>query len=398
MNEAPVPESFRPQAGQAPAQGVSLPLVSVIVVNFNYGRFLDAAVDSVFGQTYPNIECVIVDNASTDESPAILRGIEARHPRTRIIRRAANDGQTPAALDGLAASTGPYVIFLDADDMLLPHGVETHIYVHLSLRIHVGFTSGDMLQVVAGNQVVLGSESAFNRVILAGRGAKANSVRPYRHAAGESCGFSWPSENFDCSVLERIKFVEPMTSEWVWSPTSGNCFRRDALDLFADNAELRGLRTGTDLFFCIGVNAVSGSVLIDEALAVYRLHGGNIFSKRPQLENVLPYQPGGSGDSNAQARAILIDHMFDRAAFFMARGWNAFDYTRLLRRLDCADPDAGPSSPRWSSRSRLANLLIEHFSVIAPILGGRQAVVLMLLSGAPLASIVSAGARRAKAN
>ena len=66
----------------------------------------------------------------------------------------------------LAATSGPYVIFLDADDMLLPHGVETHVYVHLSLRIHVGFTSGDLLQV-ADSQVVLGSEEAFNRVICA---------------------------------------------------------------------------------------------------------------------------------------------------------------------------------------------------------------------------------------
>ena len=390
MNETPVPESFRPQASLAPAGGLSLPLVSVIVINFNYGRFLDAAVDSVFAQTYPNVECVIVDNASTDESPSVLRGIEARHPRAKIIRRPANDGQTPAALDGLAASSGPYVIFLDADDLLLPHAVESHVYVHLSLRVHVGFTSGDLLQVVAGDQIVLGSENAFNRVIRAGRGAKADSVRPYRHSAGEPSGFSWPSESFDRTVLDRIRFVEPMTSEWVWSPTSGNCFRRDALDLFVDNPALRGLRTGTDLFFCIGINALSGSVLIDDALAIYRLHGGNIFSKRPQLENVLPYQPGGSGDSNAQARAILIDHLFDRAAFFRERGWNAIDYTRLLRRLDCADPNASPSSPRWSARSRLANLLIERFSVIAPLLGIRQAVVLMFLSGAPLTSIVSA--------
>ena len=55
-----------------------LPLVSVIVINFNYGRFLRAAVDSVCGQTYPNIECIVVDNASTDESGAVLRAIEAR--------------------------------------------------------------------------------------------------------------------------------------------------------------------------------------------------------------------------------------------------------------------------------------------------------------------------------
>ncbi|MGH6812008.1 MAG: glycosyltransferase family 2 protein, partial [Methylocella sp.] len=133
-----------------------LPLVSVVVINFNYGRFLRAAVDSVFGQTYPNIECVIVDNASTDESGAVLRAIEARYANVKIVRRAENGGQTRAALEGFAASAGPYVIFLDADDLLLPSCVETHVFVHLSLRVHVGFTSGDMLQL-AGDQVVLGT-------------------------------------------------------------------------------------------------------------------------------------------------------------------------------------------------------------------------------------------------
>jgi glycosyltransferase involved in cell wall biosynthesis len=395
MNELPVTERFRNERNTT-ASAVRLPLVSVIVINFNYGRFLDAAVNSVFAQTYPNVECIIVDNASTDESPKILCGIEGRYPRAKIVRRAANDGQTPAALDGLAESSGPYVIFLDADDMLLPHGVETHVYVHLSSRIHVGFTSGDLLQL-SDSQVVLGSEGAFNRFIRANRGVKLDGMRPYRHTAGEARHVSWPPENFDRRILGRVRFVAPMTNEWVWSPTSGNCFRRDALDLFAANPALRGLRTGTDLYFCLGLNAISGSILIDDALGVYRMHGGNIFSKRPQLENVLAYQPGCSGDSNAQAKALLLDYLFDQAAFFMQRGWNAFDYTRLLRRLDCSDPDAAPLAPRWSVRSRLANLLIERFSVIAPILGVRQAIVLMFLCGAPWPSIVSAG-RSWKAN
>ncbi|MGH6935855.1 MAG: glycosyltransferase family 2 protein, partial [Methylocella sp.] len=118
-----------------------LPLVSVIIVNFNYGRFLRAAVDSVFGQTYPNVECIVVDNASTDESGAVLGAIEGAYANLKIIRRTDNGGQTRAALEGLAASAGPYVIFLDADDFLLPNCVETHVFVHLSLRIHAGFTS-----------------------------------------------------------------------------------------------------------------------------------------------------------------------------------------------------------------------------------------------------------------
>jgi glycosyltransferase involved in cell wall biosynthesis len=393
MNEAQVPERFRNEPREAAAPSLSLPWVSVIVINYNYGRFLDAAVNSVFEQTYPNVECIIVDNASTDETPGVLRRIEARHPQAKIIRRAANDGQTPAALDGLVASSGPYVIFLDADDMLLPQGVETHVFVHLSLRIHVGFSSGDLLQL-SGDQVVLGSEEAFNRVICARRGVKANSVRPYRHAVRTDGAGHWPPDAFDRTILDRIRFVEPMTNEWVWSPTSGNCFRRDALDLFSDDPALRSLRTGTDLYFCLGVNAVSGSVLIDEAVAVYRMHGGNIFSKRPQLQNVLPYEPGCSGDSNAQAKAVLIDHLMERAAFFLQRGWTPLGFALLLRRVDCADPDASPSTPRWSARSRVATQLLKRYPALAPVLGALVAKGLMFVSGVPWGRILAARAPR----
>ncbi|MGA7383807.1 MAG: glycosyltransferase family 2 protein [Methylocella sp.] len=352
-------------SGKDPGDGkkfLRLPLVSVIVVNFNYGRFLRAAVDSVFGQTYPNIECIIVDNASTDESGAVLRAIEAGYAGVKIIRRTDNGGQTRAALDGFAASAGPYVIFLDADDLLLPNCVETHVFVHLSLRVHVGFTSGDMLQVL-GDQVVLGTEHAFNRVMKTGRGCKPRAVRPYQHAFGET----WPPENFDRCVLETIRFVG-LTNQWVWSPTSGNCFRRDALCLFADNPALHNMKTGTDLYFCLGINAVSGSVLIDVPVAVYRLHGGNIFSLRPQLNRVLCYEPGGAGDSNAKAKAALVDHVVAHAHRFVGQhGFIWIEFLWLLWRIDCENPD--PGAPRWARRSRATATLVINYDLIAPLLG-----------------------------
>ena len=367
-----------------------LPLVSVIVVNFNYGRFLRAAVDSVFGQTYPNIECIIIDNASTDESGPVLRAIEARYADLKIIRRADNGGQTRAALEGFAASAGPYVIFLDADDLLLPNCVETHVFVHLSLRIHAGFTSGDMLQV-SGDQVVLGTEHAFNRVMKTGRGIKPRAVRPYRHPLGEI----WPPENFDRRVLETIRFVG-LTKEWVWSPTSGNCFRRDALCLFADNPALQNLKTGTDLYFCIGINAVSGSILIDAPVAVYRLHGGNIYSRRPQLNHVLCYEPGGSGDSNAKARAALVDHVVAHAHRFV--GQHAFiwiEFLWLLWRLDCKNPD--PDAPRWARRSHGAAALVKNYDSIARLLGGLAIKAWLALRLVPLKVISGLGKNPAEA-
>ena len=168
------------------APRTELPLVSVVVVNYNYGRFLGEAVASVFGQSYPHVECVVVDNASTDETPAVLAALEARFPQLVTVRRVRNDGQTPASLDGLAASHGHYVIFLDADDYLLPHCAETHVFVHLSMRPHIGFTSGDMLQV-QGRHVVVANGEETGRYIRRGRGRRPKLVRPYTATPG------WPS-------------------------------------------------------------------------------------------------------------------------------------------------------------------------------------------------------------
>ncbi len=124
---------------------VSLPLVSVIIVNYNYGRFLKQAADSIFEQNYPNIECIIVDNASTDCSAAVLLDISRQYPGAKIVRRKDPGGQSLASKEGFEASSGEYVVFLDADDYLLASFVETHVFVHLSLRVPVGFSSSDMI-------------------------------------------------------------------------------------------------------------------------------------------------------------------------------------------------------------------------------------------------------------
>src|SRR6202040_3570382 len=126
----------------------SLPLVSVIIVNYNYGRFLKQAADSVFEQTYPNLECIIVDTASTDCSAAVLLDISRECPGAKIVRRKEPGGQSLASKEGFEASSGEYVVFLDADDYLLASFVETHVFVHLSLRVPVGFSSSDMIQAV----------------------------------------------------------------------------------------------------------------------------------------------------------------------------------------------------------------------------------------------------------
>jgi len=91
-------------------------LVSVIVNNYNYGRFLAEAIDSALSQTYERVEVIVVDDGSTDDS----RDVIASYGDRIVPLLKANGGQASAFNAGFAASHGDLVIFLDADDALLP--------------------------------------------------------------------------------------------------------------------------------------------------------------------------------------------------------------------------------------------------------------------------------------
>ena len=84
-------------------------LVSTVIPTYNYARFLPRALDSVFGQTYPNIECVVVDDGSTDNTTAVLAGYVNRYPdRLRVIRQE-NRGVSATRNVGIRATRGEAV-------------------------------------------------------------------------------------------------------------------------------------------------------------------------------------------------------------------------------------------------------------------------------------------------
>jgi glycosyltransferase involved in cell wall biosynthesis len=96
------------------------PLATVIVNNYNYGRFLKAAIDSALGQTYQPTEVVVVDDGSTDDSRRIIAGYG---DRIRPVLKE-NGGQTSAFNAAFHVSRGEVVCFLDADDWLLPSAMK----------------------------------------------------------------------------------------------------------------------------------------------------------------------------------------------------------------------------------------------------------------------------------
>jgi len=99
---------------------MSRPLVSIIIPGYNQGRYLTESVDSAVGQTYPCIEVIVVDNASTDETDAVA----ARYgDRIRYHKQTRNAGASAARNVGLDLARGDYVKFVDADDSLCPEQV-----------------------------------------------------------------------------------------------------------------------------------------------------------------------------------------------------------------------------------------------------------------------------------
>ena len=98
---------------------VSTPTVSVLMSVYNGERYLRPAVESILAQTFADFEFVIIDDGSTDSSPAILREYAARDPRVKLTVRA-NKGLTATLNEAFAISRGKYLARMDCDDVALP--------------------------------------------------------------------------------------------------------------------------------------------------------------------------------------------------------------------------------------------------------------------------------------
>ena len=100
-------------------------LVSVIIPTYNSGPFVTETIDSVLCQTHPHREIIVVDDGSTDDTPA-----RVRHYGSKISYiRQSNAGVGAARNIGIRAASGDYLAFLDSDDLWLPEKLEVQLAV-----------------------------------------------------------------------------------------------------------------------------------------------------------------------------------------------------------------------------------------------------------------------------
>ncbi|MCJ7658159.1 MAG: glycosyltransferase family 2 protein [Anaerolineales bacterium] len=112
-------------------------MISVIMPVYNTEKYVSQAIESILIQTYRDLELIIIDDASTDDSLKILRSYEKRDPRIRILTNDSNQGISRARNLGLQLARGEYIAVMDSDDISLPDRFEKQID-YLTANPHVG--------------------------------------------------------------------------------------------------------------------------------------------------------------------------------------------------------------------------------------------------------------------
>jgi glycosyltransferase involved in cell wall biosynthesis len=211
------------------------PLVSVIINNYNYGRFVGEAIESVLRQSYGSVELVVVDDGSTDHSREVIAGYGER--LLPIFKE--NGGQGSAFNAGFAKSSGDIIIFLDSDDALLPQLVE---------RVVAAFQANPAAATVR-----------YRLEMMDADGVPLGAVKPSWH-------IKMPSGDLRSLVLGN--------ADLFWQATSGNAFAASVLRKVLPMPEEEYHICADD--YIQKLPLLYGEVIsFDEVGGYYRVHGSN---------------------------------------------------------------------------------------------------------------------------
>lgn len=209
------------------------PLVSIVINNYNYERFLAEAIESALGQTYASVEVIVVDDCSTDGSQQIMAGYG---DRIIPVLHTTNGKQGAAFNSGFAASTGDIIIFLDADDYLYPQAAE---------RIVAVWRPG-----------------------LAKVHYRLNVV----DSGGTQRGYTLPPVSLPLASGEVWRTLLRMGT-YNGTPTSGNALSRHALTQVTPIAS--DYATTSDDYLSVLIPLYGHVATVEEPLGAYRIHDSN---------------------------------------------------------------------------------------------------------------------------
>lgn len=211
---------------------------SIIITNYNYGRFLTEAIESALNQTYQPTEVIVVDDGSTDGSQQIITNYGKRI--IPLLKK--NGGQGSAFNAGFAVSRGEVVCFLDADDVFLPSAIERAVELLSDLnavKVHWPLSAVDV--------------------------------------HGKPLGKFFPEKPLPEGDLREAQLKGGVEGH-VFSPTSGNAWSRSYLKKILPMPEIH-YRINADSYLAILAPFFGSIKRIVEYQALYRIHSHNGTSK-----------------------------------------------------------------------------------------------------------------------
>jgi glycosyltransferase involved in cell wall biosynthesis len=222
---------------------VSQPLISICIPAYNAEQFIVEAIQSALTQTYPNIEILIQDNASTDNTWALVQSLAQQHASIYVQQNSANFGPTYNFNQVVARARGDYINILSADDALSSQFVEKCLSVFAQHPVDVVTTNYALVKA--------GRKKSF-RIKLTG------GIPP----------------NLPALILLQNPFMQPFT-----------LFARRTVEQFTSNGKLFQtdfLPIDFDLWLRMAFRGIKIFYLPDE-LGMYRKHGGNLSDKLCRL-------------------------------------------------------------------------------------------------------------------
>lgn len=224
------------------------PLVSVIIASYNHAPYIEASINSVLAQTYPNIELLVVDDGSADGSAQLLRELSARHGFELVVQE--NKGLSRTLNESVARCNGSLVVPFGSDDVMFAHRIATQV-AYMQGKPEVGICSANIEIIDSTGKVMCEREQR-----------KRNE--PFRRL------------DFDDMFLDR----KP-------GPTAATLmFRREALETVGGfNPEIRL----EDVYIELAVTRAGYFIdVLGEPLSQYRKHPTNTYKNgRFMVENVL---------------------------------------------------------------------------------------------------------------
>ena len=256
------------------------PLVSVLMAARNAAATIGYAVDSVLGQSYPWLEILVCDDASEDDTLAILQRRYASEPRVRLFRSAANQGAYNIRNALAARACGEFLTFHDADDLALPSRIAAQLEPLRSAQVVVSVTS--WMRVTPQGELVFFKNQKAIRLSLVSmmiRRKAWDQVGPFRSAriGADLELFADLRARFGALGVARIRAPQILG---LWSQSSAT--RSAGMEALEDGYRSPARRLYSELVFRKGQHGADGvsDVEIDARLRV----SGNYLQASPVLE------------------------------------------------------------------------------------------------------------------